>query len=392
MRKQKGQLIETKKAWFIRYYTTEIDAGQEIRKQTCVRLCEKSDVYRHESDVRPLIEQHMNAVNAKQEPVTGSMLLGEYVTRIYLPWVELNKTAATHNGYKQLWNRYLSPRFSQTPMIDLQTHEVTALLTHYATTLGARTLSHIKWLLSGVYVFAIGQGTVPKGSNPAFEAKWQAKAKRPRKKIEYSVKQIIQMIDVLKPVSLQAACAVAVCYFAAARPAECRGLRWEDWSETGNTLEIRRGIWRNHVGDTKNESSVRTQKVKQTLRDLLTELRKQSGNPVTGFIFQNRANKPLSLDSLSGRIIAPTLKEAGIEWQGYYPARRGMSSKTTSVSKNPLNSTGLLGHSNPATALEYYTRPQADDIDAAQDQVEELAQIELRKLEQEKVSQSSAIN
>jgi hypothetical protein len=86
------------------------------------------------------------------------------------------------------------------------------------------------------------------------------------------------------------------------------------------------------------------------------------------------------------------LKKAGIAWKGYYPARRGMSSKTTSVSKNPLNSTGLLGHSNPATALEYYTRPQADDIDAAQDQVEELAQIELRKLEQEKVSQSSAIN
>jgi integrase len=390
VRKQKGQLIETKKAWFIRYYTTEIAAGQEIRKQTCVRLCEKSDLYRHESDVRPLMDQHINAVNAKQEPVTGSMLLGEYVTRIYLPWVKSNLTAATHNGYRQLWNRYLSPRFDKTPMIDLQTHEVTALLTHYAQSLGARTLSHIKWLLSGVYVFAIGQGTVPKGSNPAFDAKWQAKPKRPRQKLEYSVKQIIQMIDVLKPVDFQAACAVAVCYFTSARPAECRGLRWEDW--TGDKLEIKRGMWRNHVGDTKTESSVRTQKVKKTLHDLLTELREKSGNPSQGYIFQNRANKPLSLDSLSGRVIAPTLKKAGIAWAGYYPCRRGISSLMTGVSKNPLNSTGLLGHSNPATALEYYTTPQADSIDAAQDQVEELAQIELRSLEQEKVSQSSAIN
>jgi hypothetical protein len=91
VRKQRGQLIETKQAWFIRYYTTGIENGQEIRKQTCVGQCEESDLYRHESDVRPLMEQHINAVNAKQEPVTGSMLLGEYVTRIYLPWVELNK-------------------------------------------------------------------------------------------------------------------------------------------------------------------------------------------------------------------------------------------------------------------------------------------------------------
>jgi integrase len=378
-RLQKGQLIQTTKTWFLRYYTTVIENGQEARKQTCVPLCQKSDVYRHESDVLPLLEKHMAAVNAKQEPVTGSMLLEEYVTRIYLPWVKVNKTPATYNGYRQLWNKYLSPRFGKTPMVDLQTHEVTALLTHYAQTLGARTLSHMKWMLSGVYVFAIGQGTVPKSCNPAPEAEWQARARRPRQTIRYSLGQIVRMIDVLKPVSLQAACAVAVCYFTSARPAECRGLRWEDWS--GDKLEIKRGMWRKHVGDTKNEASVRTQSVKKTLHDLLTELREKSGNPATGYIFQNSADNPLSLDSLSGRIIAPTLKKAGIAWAGYYPCRRGISSMMTDVSKNPLNSTGLLGHGNPVTALQYYTRPQADSIDAAQDQVEELVRIEREKIE-----------
>ena len=194
-RKQKGQLIETSTAWFLRYYTTAIENSQEIRKQTCVRLCEKSDIYRHASDVRPLVEQHMKAVNAEQEPITRSMPLGEYGHAIYLPWVNQNKAAATYNGYRQLWNKYLSPRFEKTSLLDLQTHEVTSLLTHYAKSgLGARTLSHVKWMLSGVYVFAIGQGTVPKDCNPAFDAKWQAKAKRARQKVEYSLQQVLSMI------------------------------------------------------------------------------------------------------------------------------------------------------------------------------------------------------
>jgi len=62
-RKQKGQLIETSTAWFLRYYTTAIDNSQEIRKQTCIRLCEKSDIYRYASDVRPWgIRSKVNAI------------------------------------------------------------------------------------------------------------------------------------------------------------------------------------------------------------------------------------------------------------------------------------------------------------------------------------------
>lgn len=42
---------------------------------------------------------------------------------------------------------------------------------------GAGTLSHIKWMLSAVYVYAKSQGLIH--HNPVFEAKWTVKAKRP---------------------------------------------------------------------------------------------------------------------------------------------------------------------------------------------------------------------
>ena len=80
-----------------------------------------------------------------------------------------------------------------------------------------------------------------------------------------------------------------------------------------------------------------------------------------------------SLDCLNTRVIAPTLKAAGIAWRDYYPGRRGISSLVTDTSKNALNSTGLLRHSTPITALKHYTQAQKDSIAAALKTVEAMA-------------------
>jgi hypothetical protein len=44
------------------------------------------------------------------------------------------------------------------------------------------------------------------------------------------------------------------------------------------------------------------------------------------------------------------------------------------TSKNALNSTGLLRHSTPITALKHYTRAQKDSVYAALTQIEAMAQ------------------
>jgi hypothetical protein len=108
----------------------------------------------------------------------------------------------------------------------------------------------------------------------------------------------------------------------------------------------------------------------EPLRSLLEKLRSQS---TAGYVMQNAAAKPLSLDSLNVRVIAPAMKAAGINWRGYYPGRRGISSLVTDTSKNALNSTGLLRHSTPITALKHYTRAQKDSIAAAMRTIEEQA-------------------
>jgi integrase len=361
IRKQKGEIMETATAFFGRYYHTTEDGK---RRQKAVKLADKSDLYRSRVDVQPLMENLMRAVNATAEIVSPQQPLQDYIENRYLPWVETNKSAATANGYKQIWHRYLKPTLGKIPLTSVQTVQVTSALTKHAKDgINAHTLSHIKWFLSGVYVFAISNGIVSK--NPAPDARWLVKVARPKKQMEYSLDSILTMLRILEPLDIRAALAVALAYFTALRPAEIRGLQWADYD--GVELNIRRAVWRDVVGETKTEDSAATVPVIEPLKSLLEKMRAQSPD---GYILQSAAGKPLSLDSLNVRVIAPAMKKAGIEWRGYYPARRGISSLVTDSSKNALNSTGLLRHSTPITALKHYTRAQKDSVLTAMEAIE----------------------
>ncbi|GAC1438246.1 MAG: hypothetical protein NVS1B11_23850 [Terriglobales bacterium] len=358
-RKQKGQRIETPTAWMLRYYVNG--------SQKCITLASKNDLYRSWADVELLIVRVLEEVNAGRDVVTSEIPLAEFIEKQYLPWCEINKSAPTADGYKRVWENYLKPHLGNVGLTELQTSHVTAVLTNHGTDgKSGRTLSHIKWFLSGVYGYAVSRGIVPK--NPVPDAKWLVKIARNKKQSEYSLETVLAMLKILEPLDLRAAVAVALAYFAALRPAEIRGLQWTDYD--GTELNVRRSVWRGIVGETRTEDSAATVPVIEPLRSLLAKLRAQSAD---GFILQNASGKPLSLDSLNIRVITPAMEKAGIVWRGYYPCRRGVSSKVTDTSKNALNSTGLLRHSTPITALKHYTRAQKESIGAAMKQIEDMA-------------------
>jgi len=363
-KKQKGQRIETPTSFFIRYYYTDEDGK---RKQKAVKLADKSDLYRSWVDVETLIAQVMDGINAQTEVLTGQQTLSEFIEGHYLPWCRANKAAPTANGYDRIWQRCWKAHVGGIALTNLQTAQVTAVLTHHAKAgLGSRSLSHIKWMLSGVYVYAISAGIVPK--NPVLEAKWLVKVARPQKQTEYSLEQVLAMLRILEPLDLRAAVAVALCYFAALRPAEARGLHWADY--TGSELTIKRTVWRDKVGETKTEGSAASVQVIEPLRSLLEKLRAQSAE---GYILQSSTGKPLSLDSLNCRVIAPAMEKAGIVWRGYYAGRRGISSLLTDSSGNIQNATGILRHSNSGTTARHYTQPQKRSMEAAMKAIEEMA-------------------
>ena len=130
-RKQKGEILETRTAFFGRYYHTAEDGS---RKQKAIKLCEKSDLYRSTADVQPLMDRLMESVNKGQgsETITGQQRLSDFIEKHYFPWCEVNKSAPTVNGYQQIWNCYLKPHIGSIALVNLSTAQVTAVLTHLA--------------------------------------------------------------------------------------------------------------------------------------------------------------------------------------------------------------------------------------------------------------------
>jgi integrase len=369
-RRQKGQLIRTTNAFFIRYYITD-EAGN--RKQKCEKLVDCDDQYRTAKDVRDLYDRVMARVNGDGLP--SQVGVCTYV-ECYLPWIKKNKAAPTYDGYRKYWTHYWKAEVGNVTLGNLQTVQVTKILTKLAESgLSSRTLSHAKWFLSGLYQHAVASGIV--FANPVPNAKWLCRVDRVAKQPEYSLDEVLAMLRTLEPLDLRAAVAVALAYFAALRPAEIRGLMWEDWRGEeledwrGEELNVKRSVWRSHVGEGKTEESVASVPLIEPARSLLERLRAQSTG--LGYILKGASASPVNLDSLNVRVIAPAMKKAGIAWRGFYPGRRGISSLVTDTSKNALNSTGLLRHANPSTTLKHYTRAQKDSIAAALKMVEKLA-------------------
>ena len=263
-KRQAGQIIESKTAFFIRYYRTT-ETGE--RKQKCEKLADKGDLYRSKNDVRPLADRLMQQVNSGQVMPQGTDTLAEFFRDVYHPWVEKNRATTTAEGYRKTWNKYLAPHVGKIALANLQTRQVTSLLTHFAEQgLRARTLSHMKWLLSGVFEYAIAMGVVT--ANPVPAAKWLARLKETTPTIEYTLEQVLGMLRVLEPIDLRAAVAVALGFFGSMRPIEIRGLMWTDYD--GAELHVQRGYHKGIV-PLKTKGSNRRIKVIEPLRSLLNK-------------------------------------------------------------------------------------------------------------------------
>ena len=94
----------------------------------------------------------------------------------------------------------------------------------------------------------------------------------------------------------------------------------------------------------------------ESLAAILAELREAEGNPTAGPILRGPSKKPLNLDNLSKRVLAPLLKAKEIQWHGWYSLCRGVATTIAGISKDPLASKDLLRHTSLATTERHYIK------------------------------------
>ena len=180
----------------------------------------------------------------------------------------------------------------------------------------------------------------------------------------------------------QAFAVISVATFAGLRLAELRGLRWSDYD--GDTLTIRRSVWRTHVGATKNPSSQASVPVLPILKNVLDDHRKRviaSGKhcgPDDYLFAGERRGAPLNLANLARRVIIPALgSSAGdhegpaVRFKGWHAFRRSLATNLHSCGVDPKVAQAILRHSDMRTTLEFYTMIPDADARAALQKIEE---------------------
>ena len=157
------------------------------------------------------------------------------------------------------------------------------------------TLQHIKSVLSGIFTHAKNEGAYD-GENPV-EGANSPERSRTGRDLRLQPGPDSAHFEVLP---LLPKAAVATASFAGLREGELRGVEWPDFA--GDTLTVKRSIWKAVVNEPKTRASRQSVPVIPTLAKILDDYRASMHNPGTGVIFHSGNGEPMDMDKLAQRV------------------------------------------------------------------------------------------
>jgi integrase len=302
----------------------------------------------------------------------STLSVAEFAEGHWLPWARENCKPSTVAGYETVWKTYLAPYLRKISLRDFRTVDAACLFAniHRDHKIGRTTLAHCKSRLSGIFTLARNQGALD-APNPIQGSTIPKKAAAPSQTHAATPDEVMAILDTLrKSEQWKARAAVALMFFAGLRPGEARGLCWEHYQN--KRLFVTQSVWHKFTTDPKTIDAASPVPVIETLADILEHLRQEDGNPSTGPILRGPSGKPMILDNLSKRVVAPLLKAAGIDWHGWYSLRRGVATTLAGLTRDGMASKGLLRHTNLATTTRHYVKDVPENTLSAMNLLESL--------------------
>ena len=387
-RKQQGQIIRIGDRWYVRYWERRNVGGTIEHKRVTHQLGPVVTRGKHPpADIMDEAERHMATVNSGTIPAERIVTVGDFVERVFLPWIEQHKRPSTAKGYRDIWEDHLKPLCERVWLRDTRAFHVQGWLDRIgADKLSRNTLKHIKSVVSAIFKLAKQQDYF-QGENPARDTAINPGAAEPRETYAYTLDEIKSILALLPEPS---ATAFAVAAFMGLRHGEIQGLLWENYRD--GEMHISRSIWNGRVTDPKTRKGRAPVPVIRQLAERLEMHRLRSGNPQTGPIFANAVGKPLALSNVVKRAILPALSRCEIckkaegahekadhafkrddalpEWHGWHAARRGLGSNLYRLGVQDIVIQRILRHANVSTTATYYIKTAADDVRSAMTKLE----------------------
>jgi integrase len=224
--------------------------------------------------------------------------------------------------------------------------------------LGRSSLRHCKAFLSGAFKQAKRLGILD-GVNPIQDVSVPRVAE-PEETYAYSISEIKSMLAMLPE---PARTVVLTAAWTGLRKSELRGLTWADFD--GKELTVKRSVWNGTVSEPKTRRSRAPIPVVPQLADALEAHRQRAGKLAQPElpVFQAGNGKPLNLDNMARRVIAPVAK-----WHGWHAFRRGLATNLHSIGIDDKTIQAILRHSNVGLTMNVYvksvTQSQVNAMDA----------------------------
>lgn len=348
-RHQLGVIYEASEAFYIRHFETR----DGVRKRVSHRLCFKDD--KHPTTtckaVQDLAAEHMATVNAEVEVRENpDMLITNYWSNSYLPFVTAHLKPSTVDGYTQIWNQFLEDHFTGRTLREYETVDGSKFLTGLAKDkYGRRTVAHVRSLASGIFTSAINDGLLK--MNPWSEVKAKIKPQAPAETASYSLPELEDIITLLKD-RVDGQLVVCLAGMMGLRPSEIVGLSWQDVNTEARTVRVRQAVVRGKVGTTKTDVDAVLPMI-QPVIGLFELWHKKSGSPSKGWVFPNTHGDPINIRDYVVGVLRPA---CGKKWKSLYAFRRGAASILTQLTGNPIAASQLLRHKNISVTMTAYIK------------------------------------
>lgn len=347
-RHQDGQIYEASGSFYIRYWTTK--DNQRVRVSHL--LCEKDDVHRNVKSraVRDLGAAHMQTINTVSGQDTKPVLIVDYYTNVYLPFVKRHLKPSTVDGYEEVWRNHLKNHFADRALGEYEPVHGNRLLNEKLDAgYGKRTLAHIRSLASGIFTHAINDGLLK--VNPWSAVKTKVKPPEPKPTLDYTLTELMDIVN-NKLTRIDAQLIVCLAGLMGLRPSEIIGLHWEDVNLKAGRLRVHQAYVRGHLGTTKTGVDVTLPMLKMVM-GLFKAWYEQSGSPSTGWVFPNQSRKdPINIRDYVVAVLRPSIPG----WKSLYAFRRGAGSILTELTGDPIAAQQMLRHLDLTTTIRHYIK------------------------------------
>jgi|SRR5215472_4563539 len=354
--------------------------------------------YRTKASVRKFAQQALAPINSGLLIPKSTMLLTEFIEKVYIPEHVEKLHAASIKQYKDIWRNRVKARIGGYTLREFRTFHGQQIMDKIAERdgLGHSSLCHARAFLSGAFKEALRKGYLEgysgakhEPANPMQNVKVPATPQAETDTYAYSPDETKAMLSVLRD---PAWTIVLTAARTGLNKAEIRGLRWEDFG--GQTLTVRRSVWNKFENAPKTRHRKAPVPVRKQLAAALEAHRVRMGKLAQPSlpIFQAGNGKPLNLDNLVRRVIVPALTRCAVcgkreeehkpeahlferdnslpRWHGWHAFRRGLATTLNSRGVDDKDIQGIMRHSDIRLTQNIYMKSLSKSRIAAMDTLE----------------------